>query len=182
MTTDLAHNVRRLRKQARLTQAQLAEAAGLPRATVAALEQPDANPGLQVLLAVSQVLGVGLDDLASPPPAHRYYKVPRHEFRKNRSLDGLFNTTMVSPVASRGVQIQRVQMEPLCKYPGQPHPVGSQEYFYVICGTATLLIDNDAVEVGKGDLVQFPGNLPHTYRNLDERVGVDALSVVVIAV
>ena len=52
MTTDLAHNVRRLRKQARLTQAQLAEAAGLPRATVAALEQPDANPGLQVLLAV----------------------------------------------------------------------------------------------------------------------------------
>ena len=55
-------------------------------------------------------------------------------------------------------------------------------YFYVICGTATLIIDNDAVEVGKGDLVQFPGNLPHTYRNLDERVGVDALSVVVIAV
>lgn len=181
MSTDLAGNVRRLRKGARLTQAQLAEAAGLPRATVAALEQPDANPGLQVLLAVSQVLGVGLDELVSPPPAHRYYKVPHTEHRQNRSPDGLFRATMVSPLASRGVQIQSVHMDPGCKYQGQPHPAGSQEFFYVLEGEATLVIDHDAVLVAAGDLVQFPGQLPHMYRNLHDRQPVSALSVVVLA-
>ncbi|TVR42954.1 MAG: XRE family transcriptional regulator [Planctomycetota bacterium] len=182
MKTDLSGNVRRLRKAAQLTQAQLADAAGLPRATVAALEQPEANPGLQVLLAVARALGVSLDDLVSPPPAHRYYKVPLSERRENCSPDGAFRATMVSPIASRGVQIQNVEMDPGCKYHGQPHPFGSQEFFVVQEGTATLVIDGEAVTLAAGDLVQFPGQLPHTYRNLDPRQGVKALSVVVLSI
>lgn len=182
MPHDLAANLRRLRKAARLTQAQLADAAALPRATVASLEQPEANPGLGVLLAVAEVLGVSLDDLVRPPPAERHYKVPRSEHRSNRSADGAFQATMVSPIASRGVQIQAVTMAPGCKHPGQPHPHGSQEFFYTISGTATLIIDDDAVSVGPGDLVQFPGSQAHTYRNLDGEQPVEALSVVVLAV
>lgn len=181
MVHDLAGNVRRLRKAASLTQAQLAEAAGLPRATVAACEQPDANPGLQVLLALSKVLGVTMDELVRPPPTQRHYKVPRSEHRQNRSPDGRFRATMVSPLASRGVQIQHVDMDPGCKYIGQPHPSGSQEFFYVLEGTATLIIDGEAVSVAAGDLVQFPGHLHHVYRNLDQREAVNALSVVVLA-
>jgi mannose-6-phosphate isomerase-like protein (cupin superfamily)/DNA-binding XRE family transcriptional regulator len=177
----LAKNLRRYRKTAHLTQAQLADAAGLPRATVASLEQLDSNPGLHVVMAVADVLGVAIDDLVRPPPDHRYYKVEKTEHRLNRSADGSFLATMVSPIASRGVQIQRVRMEPDCKFVGQPHPNGSQEFFYVIEGTATLIINDDAVTIGTEELVQFPGNLPHTYRNLDPDTPVEALSVVALA-
>lgn len=179
---NLSSNVRRLRKAAALTQAQLAESAGLPRATVAKLEQPGANPSLQVVQQVAKALGVGLDELASPPPSQRYYVVPRSEHREYLSPDGAFESVMVSPIASRGVQIQTVHMEPECKSPGRPHPHGSQEFFYVISGTATIVIDDDLVTIEAGDLVQFPGHLPHVYRNLDKHTAVEALSAVVLAI
>ena len=54
----LAANLRRLRKQAKLTQAALAEQSGLPRATLAAMEQDGANPGVQSVLAVAEALHV----------------------------------------------------------------------------------------------------------------------------
>ena len=57
----LADNLKRQRKQANLTQAELAEAAGLPRATVANLEQPGANPSVTTIIAVAKSLGISID-------------------------------------------------------------------------------------------------------------------------
>ena len=71
----LAPNLRRLRKQAKLTQAQLAEQSGLPRATLANMEQDGANPSVQSVLAVAKALCVSLDELLVLPPELRHYKV-----------------------------------------------------------------------------------------------------------
>jgi len=40
-------NLKRLRKNAKLTQAQVAQLAGLPRATLANMEHTSSNPGIQ---------------------------------------------------------------------------------------------------------------------------------------
>ncbi len=62
-----------------MTQAELAERSGVPRATLANMEQDGSNPGVQSILAVAKALGVGMDELLSPAPERRYFKVTADE-------------------------------------------------------------------------------------------------------
>src|SRR5690606_15210041 len=124
-----------------LTQKGLALAANLPRATLASLEQGEANPRLDTLLAVAAALQVGLDELVAAPPKQRLYKVRADDAREYRDDQGRYLSRLLSPIASRGVQIQRVTLEPGCTAAGRPHPRGSQEFFVVFSGEATLTVD-----------------------------------------
>jgi len=179
--THLAENLRRLRHAADLTQAGLAARAGVARATLANMEQPDANPGIQAVMTIAKALGVGVDELCSPPPDQRYYKVTPKDYREYRDPGGRFVAQMVSPIASRGVQIQTVTMYPECVSPGRPHPVGAQEYYFAVDGTHLVVVDGDEVTVEPGCLIQFPGHLQHVYCNRSREETVHALSIVVLA-
>lgn len=174
----LAENLRRLRKQANLTQSELAEAAALPRATVANLEQPGANPGIQTAMAVAKALGVSLDELLVPPPEHRHYKVTPAEMQEYRAEGGAYAARMLSPISSKGVQIHSVIMQPGCRSVGRPHPMGAQEFFHTITGLAVIVIEDDRVEIPAGCLVQFPGHRRHMYENPGKEV-CSAISTVV---
>jgi len=66
---DLGTNIQRVRIAQRLSQEQVAYAAGLSRYTFQKFEKGEsmpgtpANPSLHNIMAIAQVLGVGLDDL-----------------------------------------------------------------------------------------------------------------------
>lgn len=174
----LPDNLKRLRKQANLTQAGLAEAAGLPRATVANLEQPGANPGILTIVAVAKALGVGVDELLVPPPEHRHYLVTPADMQEYRAEGGAYAARLLSPISSKGVQIHQVTMQPGCRSIGRPHPHGAQEFFSTIQGTAVIRIDDERVEIPAGCLVQFPGHRRHIYENPGKAV-CSAISTVV---
>ena len=174
-----AANIRRLRKLGKLTQANLAERAGIPRATLANMEQDDSNPGVQSILAVAKALGVGMDELLSPSPERRYFKVTSDEQQEYRAENGRFLSRLMSPIASKGVQIQHVTILPGCRSIGRPHPLGAQEYFLTLSGSALLQIDDETVDVEAGALVQFPGHRKHVYINRDPIQVATGISVVV---
>jgi len=73
-----------------------------------------------------------------------------------RAEAGRFVARLVSPIASNGVQIHHVTMQPGCRSVGRPHPLGAQEFFYALTGTAHLQIEDEVVEIPAGSLVQFP--------------------------
>ena len=179
MDATLADNLRRLRKQAGLTQAGLADRCGLPRATLASLEQPGANPALATVLRVAKALDVAVDELVRPQPERRHHKVSPAEQQEYRADKGRFAARLVSPIASKGVQISAVSLQPGCDSVGRPHPEGAQEFFYCHSGTATLRIAEEVVEVEAGALVQFPGHKRHVYINHGKDT-VSAISVVVL--
>jgi mannose-6-phosphate isomerase-like protein (cupin superfamily) len=176
---DLAGNLRRLRKRAGLTQAALADAAGLPRATCASLEQPGANPGLDTLMTVAAALEVSLDELVNPMPEARYFKVLPEQMADYRAEGGRFSARTVSPIASKGVQINHVTIQPATRSVGRPHPRGAQEFYFALAGTTVLSIADERVTVEPGCLVQFPGHHKHVYEN-PGRTPVEAISVVVL--
>lgn len=175
----LAENIRRLRAAAGLTQAELAAKAGLPRATLASMEQPGTNPGIQAVQAVARALGVGLDDLADPRPEERHYLVGPREQQDYRADNGRFSARLVSPIASKGVAMHRVVMQPGCHSVGRPHPPGAQEFFLTMSGAALIEIEGEPVEVPAAHLLQFPGHHRHVYRNPGE-TPCEAVSVVVM--
>jgi transcriptional regulator with XRE-family HTH domain len=59
----LAANIARLRARRRMTQAQLAEAAGTRQPRIAEIERGDANPKYETLIRIARALGVGIEDL-----------------------------------------------------------------------------------------------------------------------
>ena len=99
----LADNVRRLRRKAELTQAALADLAGIPRATCAALEQADANPGIQAVAAVAKALEVTIDELLAPTAAGRVIRVGPEQQQEYRAERGAFTSHLISPITSKGV-------------------------------------------------------------------------------
>ncbi len=175
----LASNLKRLRRLRRMTQSELAERAGLPRATLASMEQPSTNPGIEGAVAVARALGVTVDQLISPPPEDRFTKVPATEISEYRTDDDRFIARRVSPLAETGVDINHVIMLPGCDVRGRPHSHGADEFFYALKGKSQLAIEGELVDVEAGALVQFPGHYTHRYINPSSRRRVEALSVVV---
>ncbi len=58
-----AHRIRMLRREAGLTQAALAERAGLAEITISAIERGQKQPRLATVAAIAKALGVSLDEL-----------------------------------------------------------------------------------------------------------------------
>ncbi len=177
----LAFNLKRLRKTHNLTQSELAEKAGIPRASLASMEKMNSNPGVESVVAVAKALSVALDELLTPTPEMRYYKVTAKDVQEYRSKDGYFLARLISPIASKGVQIQDITMRPNCRSIGRPHPLGSLEYFYAYKGAAQIIIADDLVDVEAGSLIQFPGHFKHVYINPNKEESMYAVSVVVFA-
>lgn len=177
----LAGNLRHFRKAAGLTQQKLADRAGIPRATLASMEHGGANPGLDSMLAVSAALNVSLDELVLAPPEQRYIVVDGTEINETMADEGRFRARLLTPLTTKGVQIQYVELRPGCDSPGRPHPLGSQEFFVVHAGMATIRIVDEEVDLYPGQLIKFPGHHFHGYTNRSQHTLVQAYSAVVMA-
>jgi putative transcriptional regulator len=67
--TGQDNDVRRARRAVDLTQAQLAEAAGVSRQTIVAVENGGYAPSVYLALALAEVLGETVESLFRPRPA-----------------------------------------------------------------------------------------------------------------
>jgi quercetin dioxygenase-like cupin family protein len=61
---------------------------------------------------------------------------------------------------------------------GHPHLEGTKEYLTVIQGEIQVYVAGESYVVKEGDVLAFPGNQAHSYRNT-KRASSIALSVVI---
>lgn len=162
----VADAIRSLRQSYKLTQVELARKAGIPRATLALMESPKGNPSITSVLQVASALGVPIGELLSKSQESTVTLVKRDDMQVTRMDDGRFLTCMLSPANTPDVQLFSIVLQPGCDTRGRPHPKGSLEYFYNAGGGDLVITVNDqASTVHEGELVFFPGNLPHFYVN-----------------
>ncbi len=179
MTNPVSDGTRRLRASHKMTQKELAELAGIPRATLANMEKPTGNPSISVVVKVAQVLGVPVEDLVTKEQSTFVTRVLREDMPTVRQDDGKYVSTSASPLSVPFLQINDLNMLPGCRTRGRPHPEGSHELFLCLEGTATVEIHDEIHEVESGNLIYFPGNQPHNYCNAGLKP-VHAITVVTI--
>lgn len=181
MTTQpashLSINVRALRRARSWTQQQLAERAGIPRSTVASMESGAGNPSLTNLASVSAALGVGIEELLARPRSDCLL-VRADDLPVRRRGGGRVLVTKVLPERIRGMELDRMELAPGASMQGTPHVTGAKEYFYCMAGPVQVLVGGRIFEVGAGDVLAFPGDQPHSYRNAGSADAV-AVSMVV---
>ena len=179
VAANLARNLTGLRHSRNLTQEALAKAAGLPRSTIANLESGDGNPSLAVLVKVAAKLGVPIDELlASPRAKVRRWPAAEVAFRvKGRGVT--IRDLVPEPVPDEMMEV--LDFAPGAAMAGTPHLPGTREFFTCLDGKVTLMVAGDRYALATGDVLAFPGNLPHSYQNADSLKPARGVSVVVFA-
>jgi len=170
----LAENVRNLRDARGLTQGQLAERAGVPRATLSLLESGSANPTLSVLLRVCGALDVRIEELLMAPASDTVV------FRKADlpvKKRGGVTVRKLLPESLSGVDFEELLLPAGKTLVGVPHTPGTREYLFVDTGRICLNVGGSNFELEAGDVAVFRGHQRHSYRN-PERTPARGLSVI----
>lgn len=177
--SHLARNLISLRHTRSLTQDGLAKDAAVPRSTIANLESGEGNPSLSVLVKVASALGVPIDELlASPRAMVRRWKadeVAAHT--KGRGV--VIRPLVPEPVPDSMMEV--MDFAPGAVMGGTPHLPGTREFFTCIDGHVNLMVAGERYALSPGDVLAFPGNLPHSYQNADGVAPARGVSVVILA-
>jgi XRE family transcriptional regulator, regulator of sulfur utilization len=175
----LARNLVSLRHARTLTQDALAKAANVPRSTIANLESGTGNPSLVVLVKVADALAVPIDELLAPPHALvRHW--PAAEIASRSKGRGVAIRALVpEPVPDEAMEV--MDFAPAALMGGTPHLPGTREFFTCLDGRVNLMVAGERHELAEGDVLAFPGNLPHSYQNADALAPARGVSVVVFA-
>ncbi len=172
----LAANLLHLRKAKNLSQDKLSELAAMPRSTITHMESGEGNPSLANLCKIAAALTVSIEELLSRP---------RKECTLLRAGDvtvltrsaGKVQVHKLMPDKVRAIEIDRVEIAAGSSMGGQPHLRGTKEYLITLSGEVSVSVDGDNYRVGEGDILAFPGDQKHGYRNTGAQKAV-ALSVV----
>jgi transcriptional regulator with XRE-family HTH domain len=166
----VARNVRRYRQERALSIGELARRSGLSKQTLSKIEQGVGNPTVETV----SLLGAAMD-----VPPRRFlteWGTPVYVQRQEdgdwtgsdawleRVLDETYGSGYVRTLALR------LHKTPKGADSVEPHRVGTLHHLYVISGRLRTGPVSEPVEVSGGDFVRFPGDVPHLYVCLTERV------------
>lgn len=172
----LAHNLLALRLQRNMSQQKLSQRAGIPRSTITHMESGEGNPSLNNLCKLAGALSVGIEELLSRPRSD-VTLVKRADVPALRRAAGKVTVHKLMPDKVRGIEIDRVIIEAHASLGGKPHIEGSKEYLMTLSGTMVVAIRGEDYTVEAGDVLAFPGDQKHGYRNPGGNTA-EALSVV----
>ena len=177
LSVNLAKNIRQLRELRRLTQAQLAREAGLPRPTLTHLESGSSNPTIQVLARLASCLQVSVEELIGMPRAEcQLYRASELSERKR----GEVVIRRLLPDSIRNMDLERMELPPGARMGGVPHRTGTREYLACESGRIELSVAGQGFDLGPGDVLVFRGDQRHGYANRGKTTAV-GYSVVMLS-
>lgn len=161
---NIAENVITLRKKRGYSQSMLANMAGSTRASVALIESGSSNPTLEVLLKISQALKISIDELISPAHTECFHIKAADVPLDRRSKNGVTLRKLL-PDKIPGTEMDEIQLAPGGTMTGVPHVEGTREYFTCTRGEISIGVLGEMYVLSKGDVLTFPGDKPHSYKN-----------------
>jgi transcriptional regulator with XRE-family HTH domain len=178
VSRHLARNLAALRQVRGLTQEALAKAAEVPRSTIANLESGDGNPSLAVLVKVARALGTSIDELTASPRAKVRRWSAKDVASHSRGRGVTTRDLVPEPVPEEVMEL--MEFAPDAVMAGTPHLPGTREYFSCIEGHVTIFVAGERFDLAAGDVLGFPGNVPHSYRNTGKASAL-GVSIVVLS-
>lgn len=164
----VAANVQSLRRQARLTLAELASTAGIGKSTLAQLESGRANPSVETLWAIAAALEVPFARLVDEEgPALRVVRAADIPVVRSAESPGWAGRSLAFNDRRGTFEIYALDLEPGTTRHADPHQPGVVEYVLVVTGRLRAGPQSAPVEVATGDLLTFAGDVPHLYQALE---------------
>jgi transcriptional regulator with XRE-family HTH domain len=163
----IAAALKREREAAGLSLTEVARQAGIAKSTLSQLEAGTGNPNLETLWALAVALDVSLADLLDPPRP-QVLLVRAGEGEPIRAEHSDYAVTLLSNAApGTRRDLYRLAFEPGPARESDPHPTAVIEHLVLSTGRALIGPADSAVELGPGDYISYPGDVPHTFQALE---------------
>jgi len=163
VSQNLAHNILNLRKSRGLTQERLSKLAKIPRSTITNFESGSGNPSLNNLIGIARALEVPVEELlVSSMPDITLIK---QKNLRSRNKNNCFIFDLL-PTPIKGLIVEKFIYPSKGHFVGIPHLKGTKEYYITLKGKSQVVVGGETFIVEEGDLLIFPGDEKHSYKNL----------------
>ncbi|HEX2871835.1 MAG TPA: XRE family transcriptional regulator [Polyangiaceae bacterium] len=170
MARRVAEVLKKLRADRRLSLDELASRSGVSRAALSQIEGARTNPTLAVLWKIAVGLDVPFHDLLGSHDGQPVRVLRASGTAPLKSGDGRMESRLLSPGgASSDVEVYELRFLPKAVHKSDPHGKGTTETLVVLTGALRLVVDGSEYELGTGDSVFFPADVPHAYENRTAR-------------
>jgi transcriptional regulator with XRE-family HTH domain len=152
--------LKRVRAQRGMTLTEVSTATGISKSTMSRLETGQRRPTLELLLALSHVYRVPLDDLVAAPVQGD----PRIRLKPSR-----VKGRMVIPLTQQpdGTQAWKIVV-PSSKVTPELRAHDGHEWIYVLSGHLRLVVGAEDWVLGPGEVAQFSTEVPHWFGSTGE--------------
>lgn len=128
----------------------------------------------------NQGLKISIDELISSPRADCKHIKASDVPIDRRSKNGVTLRKLL-PDKIPSTEMDELHLEPGATMTGSPHVEGTREYFTRISGQLSIGVLGEIHHLEKADVLAFPGDKPHSYKNTGRTTAV-GVSVVFFAV
>lgn len=153
---QIAPRLRRARARKGVTLAALARITGISTSTLSRLESGQRRPSLELLLPVTAALGLGLDEIVSAPRVLE----PRVVSRRSSQVDG---RVLISLTRHQGEPRAYKMVIPARDSEPTPRTHAGYEWLYVLRGRLRVLLGDQDVVLGPGEVAEFDCRTPHWF-------------------
>ncbi|GIF76157.1 helix-turn-helix domain-containing protein [Asanoa siamensis] len=156
---EVGERLRALRKQRRITLADLSETTGISISTLSRLEAGRRKPTLELLLPLARAHQVALDELVGAPETGD----PRVHGRPIRRGEVVF-----LPLSRRPGGLQAFKQIIPPRYPSFGYELQTHEgyeWFYVLAGRVRLQLGEHDLTLRDGEAAEFDTRTPHAITN-----------------
>ncbi|QLY30296.1 helix-turn-helix domain-containing protein [Nocardia huaxiensis] len=164
----IAAALRRERARAGLSLTEVAKRAGIAKSTLSQLESGAGNPSVETLWALCVALGIQFAQLFELPPRPRVQVIRADEGTVVFSEHADYRSILLS-AAPPNVRrdFYRITAEPGEPRRSEPHMPGVMEHVVLGAGRALVGLSEAPEELGPGDYIAYPGDLPHLFQALE---------------
>lgn len=158
----IAQNLRRLRVEQGLSQAELARRSGLSKGAVSQLEAATSNPTVETVWALAQALHRTFSELTTEPVAALVTTVRSHDgdWIEGRVISSRLLHRVVGPSVT---ETYDVRLRPGATHTSPAHAVGLVEQLVLRSGRVVVGPESSPATLDAGDSVLFAADVPHVY-------------------
>jgi transcriptional regulator with XRE-family HTH domain len=163
----IAASLRRERQRTGLSLTEVARRAGIAKSTLSQLESGAGNPSVETLWAICVVLEVPFSRLLDPPrPSVTVIRAGQGPTFAAAQSSYLATLLSACPPGARR-DMFRIVADPGPPRASDPHNPGTVEYVVLCAGRAQIGLVADPVELGPGDYICYPADVPHIFNALE---------------
>jgi len=166
----LGERIRQCRKEAGFTLQQLAQEAGISPAAIHKIEKKEMIPSITILMKIARALKKGIGYFTSEDDGLFHFKegveVTRKDYRR------IFTSPSGSKMEALAMFLEGGQMEvclftfgPRAKSGYRSDPHKGEEWFLVLEGEMSFVIDEELYILREGDSLHFNSERPHRWDN-----------------
>ena len=165
-------NLKRERRNRRLTLDALAVSSGVSKAMLSQIEANKVNPTVGTLWKVVHALNIDFDALlCGRHGENKKFDITRSEnisSLKTGQSEAVFK--LLSPMGMADLlELNLVTLPPGCIHKSQAHTNGTEEYLTILSGTVTVTAGKNKAVLNTGDVIIYQCDIEHSLENNSDK-------------